>query len=117
MCGALCLREGASASLAAVALLFVGMDHDMLLALSPAGPAVLVVAELLLRVHAALFVLTSYTSKDVAESAFGSGHPSSTVAWSATGAPVEAIVVMIQRVRSGLLSVGKRQAWRLVTFW
>jgi hypothetical protein len=42
------------------------------------------VAELLLRVHAALLLLTSYTSKDVAESAFRSSHPSSTVAWGAT---------------------------------
>jgi hypothetical protein len=42
------------------------------------------VAELLLRVHAALLLLTSYTSKDVAESAFRSTHPSSTVAWGAT---------------------------------
>ena len=29
-------------------------------------------------------MLTSYTSKDVAESAFRSSHPSSTVAWGAT---------------------------------
>jgi hypothetical protein len=39
---------------------------------------------LLLRVHATLLLLTSYTSKDVAESAFRSTHPSSTVAWGAT---------------------------------
>src|SRR3712207_5328533 len=75
-CSALRLREGASASLAAVALLFVAMDHDMLLALAPVGPAILVVAGLLLRIHAALLLLTSYTSKDVAGSAFRSSHPS-----------------------------------------
>src|SRR3712207_314074 len=82
--GTLRLSKGASASLAAIALLFVAMDHDMLLALAPVGPTVLVVAELLLRVHAALLLLTSYTSKDVAESAFRSTHPSSTVPWGAT---------------------------------
>src|SRR3712207_9185636 len=35
-------------------------------------------------VHAALLLLTSYISKDVAESAVRSTHPSSTVAWGAT---------------------------------
>src|SRR3712207_3395035 len=73
-----------SASLATIALLFVAMDHDVPIALAPVGPTVLVVAELLLRVHAALLLLTSYTSKDVAESAFRSTHPSSTIAWGAT---------------------------------
>src|SRR5215211_329561 len=82
--GALRLSEGAATSLATVALLFLAMDHDMLLALAPVGPTGLVVAELLLRVHATLLLLTSYTSKDVAESAFRSSHPSSTVAWGAT---------------------------------
>src|SRR3712207_2934705 len=73
--GTLRLSKGASASLAAIALLFVAMDHDMLLALAPVGPTVLVVAELLLGVHAALLLLTSYTSKDVAEIRFSFNSP------------------------------------------
>ena len=51
------------------------MDHDVPIALAPVGPTVLVVAELLLGVHAALLLLTSYTSKDVAEIRFSFNSP------------------------------------------
>jgi hypothetical protein len=49
------------------ASLFVAMDHDVPLALAPVGPAGLVVAELLVRVHAALLLRTSLISKGASQ--------------------------------------------------
>ena len=76
--GALRLTEGGAASLAPVAPLFLAMDHDVSLPRSPEGPTVLVVAELLSRVHGALLLLTLYTSKDAPEIRFSFNSPSHT---------------------------------------
>jgi hypothetical protein len=82
--GSFRLAEGAMAPFAPEASLFVAMDHDVPLVLAPVGPAGLVVAELLVRVHAALLLLTSLISKGASEPALCSTYPSSTLAWGAT---------------------------------
>jgi hypothetical protein len=51
-------RESLAASFAAVAPLFLAMDHDVALTRSAVGPAVSVVAESFLRVHADSLLLT-----------------------------------------------------------
>src|SRR5215204_166677 len=82
--GALGGRKGLGAPFAAVALLFLAVDHDVTFSCSSVGPAALVVAKSLLRVHWRLLLLTLDTSKGAAGPAFRATHPSSTVAWGAT---------------------------------
>ena len=79
------LGEGLPATFAAVATLFLAMDHDVSLALASVCSAALVVAKLLVRVHAAsLYLLTLDTSKDASRPASLSTQLSSTVPWGAT---------------------------------
>ena len=82
--GALGGRKGLAASFAAVALLFLAVDHDVSFSRSCVGPAASVVAKLFVRVHWRLLLLTSDTSKGAAGPAFRATHPSSAVAWGAT---------------------------------
>jgi hypothetical protein len=77
-------RKGSAAAFASVASLFLAVDHDVAFSCSTVGPAALVVAKSLLRVHWRLLLLTLDTSKGAAGPAFRATHPSSTVAWGPT---------------------------------
>ena len=63
-------RKGLSAPFAAVALLFLAVDHDVSFSRSCVGPAAFVMAKSLVRVHEYLLLLKSDTSKGAAGPAF-----------------------------------------------